>query len=247
MGLSPLKIQELEIAKNAILKYYESGNRQDLVFAQAEIIHSMEIDYSIKTLSEYNKKIDFIKESHGPNRMLMMLANYYGEQYCNGNAIIIYDDDPRSGKSAHHNKYVFSLKDPNTHNQILPGNPKKENEPYDFNLKFLSQITIYPEGNAEDTTQHAYDSFAGCYQKPVRKLDFKSAFWKKDHEHNVHYIFTIDFDGNLKLLEASTLKEKRFDFISSNTQYFLQEYLKVLDIIRSGKFNYYDWETFILH
>ena len=247
MELFPLTIQELEIAKNAMLKYYETGNRADLASAQAEIIHCMNIDYSIKTHAEYDANVDFIKGSHGPNRMLIMLLNYYGEQYCNENALLIYCDDPRNGKTVHHNKYILSLKDPHTHNQILPGNPKKEDNPYDFNLDFVSQITVYPEGNSENTTPHAYDSFAGCYQKPFRKLDFKSAFWKKDHEHFVNYILTIDFNGKLKLLDANTLQEKRFEFTETNTQYFLQEYLKLLEVIKSDKFKYYDWETFILH
>ena len=244
----PLKIYELETAFAAMLKYYKSGNRQDLAVAQAEIIHSMEIDYAVKTQPENDSKEEnaFIEESHGPNRMLVMLANYYGEQYCNGNTIIIYDDDPKPGKANHHNKYIFKLKDPETHKAIYPGNPTKKDKPYDFDLEFIQQVTVYADGNQVDTTDRAYDSFANCYQETVRTLDFKSAFWKDDHKHAVNYIFTIGFNGELKLLDAKTNEEKQFTFGDLGTKYFLEKYLETLQLIKSEKFKHFSWREFIL-
>ena len=155
---------------------------------------------------------------------------------------------PYLAKANHHNYYLIELKDKDSHDKIYPGNPTKDDKPYDFNLKFIRQVTVYRDtGKQEDTTTHAYDSFAGCYQSPVRIADFKSALWKKNHEHDVNYIFKIDFDGQLHVLDARDLTEKRFTLVTDGADYLLNRYLELLTLIKEDKLTYFTWDNFILN
>ena len=243
---------------NNILLYLQTSNRRYLEVAQSEIRHAKELDFKIKTQTEYEKKED-VDSSHGPGRMTMFLLNSKGELYFNGGTLTIYNDDPKAVPNSHINVYIVELKDTETHTKIYATNPTADDHPYDFNTVFKEQYTVFPDKTV-NTTEHAWESFehfykdtAGNWQTikagyhtPYRSLDFKSAYWRDGHKHSVDYIPTIDATGQEFLLSGKTKATKEFKFIplAENVKY-KKQYLEWLE--KFDKLQYYTWEHFIIN
>ena len=221
---------------------------------QDEIKLARDIDYSIKTKSEYDNKATFDESSHNPARMAVFKLNKHGEFYIENGIVIIKNDDPCPVKNSHTNTYRLTLKDPETHLRLYRGNPTKQDEPYDFNTMFISQITHYPNG-AADSTPHPWESFSNpkkgltCgYRPPARKLDFKSALWKKKGEHDTHYILQLQRNGQLVCMRSDTKEIKDFTFIPApGVEQHRVEYFKTLDLIDFfNQHNCLDWNKYII-
>ena len=241
---------ELAFAIENIYKYLQTRDSKCLQVAQNEIKKAKEIDFSIKTYQEYRLNEAFIPSSHGVNRMAVMLLNSLGENYLEQGILTIHQDDPKLGFAEHTNTYRLVLKDIDTHINFYTGNPTAEDKPYDFDTNFISQITRYQNGNTADTTKHAWDSFNPGYKNPIRTLDFKSALWKKDHEHFVNYIFQIMDDGSMVVFapgKRDQLKQIEFKPKPENLHY-LDQYLQLLSSIKAFDSKIYNlnWDNFIL-
>ena len=168
--------EDIEFVLESIDSYLRTGNTKFLEKAQIEIKNVKEIDYLIKTKSEYDRGV-FIEASHGPARILMFYINYLGEILLDESTITIYEDDPNGINTKHNNTYILKLKDKETHFNLFNTNPTAESKPYDFDTEFKQQYTVYSD-KITDTTLHPYDTFGinRSYRKPARTLDFKGAF-----------------------------------------------------------------------
>lgn len=248
-----ISILELE---QAIIHIYYYLKNNDITYIQDEKVQAAirlakEIDCSIKTYREYDSQVDYIPKEHNVTRMAVMLLNTFGELYCEGGSLTIYEDDLWKGKANHTNTYELKLKEPETHLNIFKGNPSAESKPYDFDTEFKSQLTHYQDGNLTNTTRNAWDSFASCYKTPTRTLDFKSALWKKNHEHYVNYIIQIDRQGTLSVFrpkQRDNPKQIKFESQLENRHY-LQKYLNVLaciDYLNQSKYDL-SWDNFIIN
>ena len=91
--MSSIEFSAIEFALNNILLFLETNNKRYLEVSQSEIKLAKEVDFNIKTQTEYEKG-EIVLESHGPGRMAMFLMNNKGEYYCNGGKLTIYEDDP---------------------------------------------------------------------------------------------------------------------------------------------------------
>ena len=233
-----------------IKNFSTTGNRAFIEDIQEDIKLAKNIDYSIKTQAEYNKKQNFIESSHGPKRSAMFLLNYFGELYLHEGSLTIEADDPTTSKAVHMNTYQLSLKDLDTHIKLYQGNPTKEDRPYDFNTKFKAQKTYFIEsGKLVDTTGNPWDSFQNVYTEPYRTLDFKGAFWKSGNEHSVHYILQLQEDTNLACYIAGTKITKKiiFEPLPTALQYH-KKYFEVLELIEFfNKHWYLTWDNFIFN
>ncbi len=241
---------ELDKAVYGVFNYLLTRDSSHLIAAQSEIKKAKEIDFAIKTYAEYDLKEAFVPSSHGVNRMAIMLLNSYGECYLNNGQLSISADDPESGYADHTNTYTLRLKDAHTHLQIYKGNPSGAAKPYDFDTSFVSQITTYQDGRQDNTTDRAWDSFNKGYHTPSRTLDFKSALWKKDHEHFVNYILQILDTGKLIVYQPGKKDQpKQIRFLPDEAHKgYLMQYLNLLRYIRHFDTRLYDlsWDNFIL-
>lgn len=242
---------ELNTAIYGVFNYLLDKNIDHLRAAQTEIKKAKEIDFAIKTYAEFELKEAVVPSSHGVDRMAVILLNSYGEGYFDRGTLRIIADDPKSGYADHTNTYTLVLKDAETHYQIHKGNPTGKDKPYDFDTSFLSQITEYKNGKQEDTTDRAWDSFHPGYHAPSRKLDFKSALWKKNHEHFVDYIIQILDTGEVILFQpGKKTQPKQIVFNPVDTEHVecLKQYLNLLKFIRYFDIKNYDlsWDKFIL-
>lgn len=230
-----------------IRKFEETNDFSYLEPIQDEIKLASYIDYSIKTPKEYKLKCDFIEDSHGPARMGVFVLSYYGEFYCNQGLLTIKKDDPSHQNNSHTNTYRLVLKDIETHTRLYTGNPTYEDDPYDFNTIFISQITEYPNGPA-NTTTHSWDSFQRCYTEPYRRLDFKSALWQSGGEHSVHYILQLPQFGPLECLKGQSHEHKEIEFKpAANTKDYYINYLATLDLIKFFKSHNCDsWDRYLI-
>ena len=239
-----ITVAELEKLVTILQDYVATGDKNILIENQDLILLAAAVDYSSKTQAEHDNS-EFKDKSHGLGRMLMFLLNYYGEAYLADGFLTIYDDDPRTFSSSHANTYKLKLKDPGTHNKFGDYSPTAEDKPYDFDSRFIKQITAYSDGNKVDTTATAWDSFQKAYTTPIRTFDFKSAFWKSGHEHLVNYILRIDFKLNLHVINRVTKKEKAFEFIPNpEHEEFLKKYGEMLSVM--WQLGDYDWTNFII-
>ena len=239
-----ITVAELEKLVTILQDYVVTGDKNILIEHQDLILLATAVDYSSKTQAE-NDNSEFKDKSHGLGRMLMFLLNYYGEAYLSDGFLTIYDDDPRTFSSSHANTYKLKLKDPGTHNKFGDYSPTAEDKPYDFDSRFIKQITAYSDGNKVDTTVTAWDSFQKTYTTPIRTFDFKSAFWKSGHEHLVNYILRIDFKLNLHVINRVTKKEKVFEFVPSpEHEEFLKKYSEMLSVM--WQLGEYAWSNFII-
>ena len=241
-----ITVKDLEKVINIIQDYALTGDREILKQEDNKklLLLAKNVDYSAKTQAEYDNS-EFKDLSHGIGRMIMFLLNYYGEKYLDKGILTIQDDDPKPFSSSHTNTYQLVLKDPETHDKFGEYNPTAEDAPYDFNSKFIKQLTYYPDDKVVDTTATAWDSFQKAYTRPVRTFDFKSAFWKHGHEHLVNYILQIDSNSTLHLLNRITKKEKVFTFVPTpEHKEFLVKYVNLIHVMR--KFEEYAWSNFII-
>ena len=239
-----ITVAELEKLVTILQDYVVTGDKNILIEHQDLILLATAVDYSSKTQAE-NDNSEFKDKSHGLGRMLMFLLNYYGEAYLADGFLTIYDDDPRTFSSSHANTYKLKLKDPETHDKFGEYNPTAEDKPYDFDSRFIKQITAYSDGNKVDTTVTAWDSFQKAYTTPIRTFDFQSAFWKSGHEHLVNYILRIDFKLNLHVSNRVTKKEKVFEFVPSpEHEEFLKKYSEMLSVM--WQLGDYAWTNFII-
>ena len=239
-----ITVAELEKLVTILQDYVVTGDKNILIEHQDLILLATAVDYSSKTQAE-NDNSEFKDKSHGLGRMLMFLLNYYGEVYLADGFLTIYDDDPRTFSSSHANTYKLKLKDPETHDKFGEYNPTAEDKPYDFDSRFIKQITAYSDGNKVDTTDTAWDSFQKAYTTPIRTFDFKSAFWKSGHEHLVNYVLQIDFKLNLHVINRVTKKEKSFEFVSNpEHEEFLKKYSEMLSVM--WQLGDYAWTNFII-
>ena len=237
-----------------IADYLKTSDKKYLLNIQEEIKLAKEIDESIMTKIEYASNCQFIAASHTPSRMAVFLLNYFGEHYLNQGEITIKSDDPSDRCTyTHDNTYRLVFKDIDTHEKLYKGNPTAEDDPYDFNSEFISQLTHYPN-NTTDTTATAWESFVHSpnfrprYFTPKRTFDFKSALWKSGGEHKVNYILKLDFDRELRLFNRVSKAEKCFEFIAApEVSTFYDKYFQVLDMIRL--FNQYQitWTDCIIN
>ena len=259
-----IPMSQLRAAIETIDRYLQDTTSTDameaLIKAQDDIKLAKEIDYAIKTKSEYEDGIDFIGQSHGPARMAIFLLNAFGEFYCNRGKLTIYSDDPYSNPEypAHINSYVLSLKDYDSHINLYKGNPTPEDYPYDFNAGFIAQLTKYPNQEVEaNTTDTSFESFGKTalivrekgYHFPKRTLDFKSAFWNLETSkdtHRVDYIIQIGFDGILKVYNRYTKEQKDIIFEpgAPGAQNLYNKYMQTLHIVKRLKSH--SWDEFIL-
>lgn len=217
-----------------------------------------DLDYQIRTYNE-NEQDRFIRSDHNPGRIFMFFINYCGEKYLEDAKLTIKNDDLSEVAYKHTNTYQLKLKDKETHDALINYNPKPEDKPYDFDSIFKKQISYSAlhEEICRDTTATAYDKFT--YQKPKRTFDFKSAYWKKDHDHGVDYILQLDFDGNLKLFTVKTvpsltnidkldkeynIKEDYILEVKPSNNYFLEMYKQAL--IDLSTFNGITWDDLII-
>ena len=244
MSKQIITIEELEQVIDA-LQSYAAGDRTALEQNQDLFKLARDVDYSSKTQKEYETNSDFDPSSHGIGRMIMFLLNYYGEKYLSDGQLTISADDPKIFNTLHTNTYILKLKDPETHEQFGGYNPVAEDKPYDFDSQFIQQITYYPDKTAVDTTATAWDSFQKTYSIPARTFDFKSAFWKKGHEHFVDYILQIDSKSILHVINRSSKQERQFAFSPADGhEQFLAKYNALISIM--WQFSDYAWSNFIL-
>ena len=249
MGKKTITVKELEKLIGILQEYVVTNDRELLKQNQDLILLAKDADYGAKTQQEFEKKVEFDEKTHGVGRMLMFLLNYYGEEYLNKGQLTILDDDPKVYSSSHLNTYRLELKDPDTHNNFGDYAPTADDKPYDFNSIFLKQFTKYQDDKIVDTTKTAWDSFQKAYTTPIRTFDFKSAFWKDGHEHEVNYILQIDYKLKLHVINRITKEEKQFDFIpAKGHEGFLQKYGSLLNEMwrGSGQLVEYAWSNFIL-
>ena len=210
-----MTMTDLKIALDGVLNFLKTKDSNFLAEAQSEIKLAKELDYAIKTQTEHHEK-KFVESSHGVGRMAMFYINYLGEHYWNDGTLTIFDDDPENFKAYKHiNTYSVKFKDPETHENLFALNMDPESNPYDFDANFIQQWTKYSD-NTKDTTVHAYESFSykwdsfwvsPGYKKPHRRLDFKSAFWKSKHTHDIEYVLTLDFEGKAQVKYARNPKQ----------------------------------------
>lgn len=225
------------------------GDRALLLESQELLKLAREIDYSIKTKTEYKTKQSFVEFSHGPGRLAIFLLNYFGECYLHKGLLTIKEDDPTLGRANHTNTYQLELKDLDTHLKLYKGNPTKEDDPYDFNTIFVKQISQFIDtGRIQDTTKNPWDSYQNTYTEPSRTLDFKSAFWNSGSEHEVNYILQLSSSKELICYTGGTKERKNIVFTpSAQAEDYFNKYFTTLSLI-----NYLDqyqgltWNNFIL-
>ena len=243
----------LETVLRNIYNFEQTKDFAYISFIQNEIKLARDLDYSIKTKREYAQNATFIESTHNPARMCMFLHNRHGEFFMDGGTLTIKNDDPQPMTNSHTNTYRLALKDPETHNRLYEGNPTSEDEPYDFNTEFISQITNYPNGSA-DSTAHAWESFSsptrsGGYKIPARKIDFKGAFWSKGGEHNTQYILQLTDDERLICERSYTKERKEITFTpAEGAKVYYQKYFEVLQWINFFNQNKCDtWNKYIIN
>ena len=190
---------EYNINKNDFKKFLSESMRQLISLQQ-------NVDYAYHTYKEYEagkevgKDFVFLKETHSPARMLVCALGSIQELLYNNGYIEIEDDDLLTEKNTHKNLYQLTLLDPEQPYFVSSVNPVSTDRVHDFDGKFIDQETYFKDKNKHTTTSnHPYDSYAFCYQIPVRTFDAKSHLWSSGkHKHNSHYILKMIQDDSDK-------------------------------------------------
>ena len=244
----------LQAAILSIFKYLKYKNKQVLLENQANIKKARDILDTIKTPEELSHNI-FIKKDHGVLRGSFFLLHNFGECYLNSGTLTIHTDDPIKRSADHSNTYKLISKNEKATLNLYTGNARSEDNPYDFDTEFVSQIThYYTTASSVDTTKTAFDSFKSKYITPKRKIDLKTAFWKQGHEHDVDYIIKINKDGTLTVFNTKYSSEsKNVEFIPADKkcETFLTRYKGLAQTISyfkelEKKGEDLSWEAFIL-
>lgn len=229
--------------------------------ATAEYLQPFEIlDMSI-LLPDESKSGTIDPNNHTPKRSLLFLFNIFMERYFDGGTLIIKCDDHAKVdyniKARHEATYILKKREPEDLEVLSPGNKPYDEENYDFDTKFVKQLTYFPDSKSwVDTTTRPFDTFGGGYKDELaRKIEAKTALWKSGHEHKSNYVLQLDFNGKLVVYKRFydrdnncwvnlKLDRSQYEFIpTADNAKYLQKYLNALKLFIDPPEELLTWEV----